>query len=97
VSKAELRDPFDAMITRIRSAESTMEHQVLARLLRSVVDESAATVRLTEIAAFGPAVLLILSAFINDYMSGRYDRATMRSALSNNEISTPTGTDTALG
>lgn len=75
-----------------------MENRVLAQLLRSVVEKSAeTTVRLTEIAALSPAVLLLLSAFIDDYMSVRYDRATIRSALFSREIFTPTGTDTTLG
>ena len=99
VSEAEQRDPFGAMITRIRCATNTMEHRVLARLLRSVVEESATETkfRLTEIAALSPAVLLLLSAFIDNYMSGRYDRTTIRSALFSHKISTPTGTDTTLG
>jgi len=100
VSEAKQRDPFGAMITRIGSAADTMEHRVLARLLRSVVEEpiTETKLRLTELAALSPAVLLLLSAFIDDYTSGRYDRATIRSALLSHKISTPsTGTDTTLG
>lgn len=83
VSEAEQRDPFGAMITRIRSATNTMEHRVLVRLLRSVVEKSTteSIFRVTEIAALSPAVLVLLSAFIDDYMGGIYDRATIRSAL----------------
>lgn len=98
MSEAEQGDPFDAMIRRIRYAANTMEHRVLAQLLRSVVEESAeTTVRVTEIAALSSEVLLLLSAFIDDYMSSRYDRATIQSALFSHEIFTPTGTDTTLG
>lgn len=100
VSDAQLRDPFGAMITRIRPATDTMEHRVLARLLWSMVEEPTTEIkfRLTEIAALSPAVLLLLSAFIADYISGRYDRTTIRSALFSHKISTPsTGTDTTFG
>lgn len=99
MSEAEQRDPFGAMITRIRTVTDTMEHRVLVRLLHSVVEEptTETTFRLTEIAALSPATLLLLSAFIDDYTSGRYDRATIRSALVSHKISTPTGTDTTLG
>ncbi len=100
VSEAEQRDPFSAMITRIRCATNTMEHRVLARLLWSVVEEPATETkfRVTEISALSPAVLLLLAAFIDDYISGRYDRTMLRSALVNHKISTPsTGTDTTLG
>ena len=99
VSEAEQRDPFSAMITRIRCAADTMEHRVLARLLGNVVAESTTetTFRVTEIAALSPAVLLLLSAFIDDYMNGRCDRVTIRLTLSSHEISTLTGTDTTLG
>jgi len=77
-----------------------MEHRVLARLLWSVVEEPATETkfRVTEISALSPAVLLLLAAFIDDYISGRYDRTMLRSALVNHKISTPsTGTDTTLG
>ncbi len=76
-----------------------MEHRVLTQLLRSVVEESnlEATYRITEIAALSPAVLLLLSAFIEDYLNDRYDRATIRSTLLINEISTTTGTKMILG
>jgi hypothetical protein len=99
VSEAEQRDPFSAMITRIRCAADTMEHRILARLLGNVVAESTTepTFRVTEIAALSPAVLLLLSAFIDDYMNGRCDRVTIRLALSSHEISTLTGTDTTRG
>jgi hypothetical protein len=99
VSESEQRDTFGAMITRIRCAADTMEHRVLARLLGNVVAESTTetTFRVTEIAALSPAVLLLLSAFIDDYTNGRCDRATIRLALSSHEISTLTGTDTTLG
>ncbi len=99
VSEAEQRDPFGAMITRICSATDTMEHRVLGRLLWSIVENplTDSTFRVTEIAALSPAVLLLLSAFIDDYKSGRYDRTTLRSALSSHKISTPPGTDTILG
>ena len=83
------------MITRIRYASNTMEHRVLARLLWSVVEESAAETgfRVIEIAALSPAVLLLFSAFIDYYPNDRYDRVTIRSALVMNGISTPTGTE----
>jgi len=100
VSGVEERDPFGAMITRIGCASNTMEHRVLARLLWGVIEESATetTFHVTEIAARSPAVLLLLSAFIDDYWSGIYDRAAIRSALLINEISTTTtGTQTTLG
>lgn len=99
VSEAEERDPFDAMIRRICCATNTMEHRVLARLLRKVVEESTAetTFRLTEIAAFSPAILSLLSAFIDDYIGGRYDRAAIRSELFINGISPTAGTKTPLG
>jgi hypothetical protein len=77
-----------------------MEHRVLARLLQGVVEESniATTFRITEVAAFSPAVLLLLSAFFDDYMSGNYDRTTIRSALLMNGISTTiAGTKTTPG
>ncbi len=99
VSGAEERDPFDAMLSRIRCAANTMEHRVLARLLRTVVEESTVetTLRLTEIAALSPAVLFLFSVFIDDCLNDRYDRTTMRSALVMNGISTTAGTKTRLG
>ena len=100
VSGDEERDPFGAMITRIRGASNTMEYRVLARLLQRVVEESATetSFRITEISALGPAVLSLLSAFIDDYLNNRYDRATIRSALLMNGISTTTtGTKRTLG
>lgn len=99
VSEAEQRDPLGAMIARIRSATETMEHRVLARLLWGVVDEptTETTFRVTEIAALSPAVFTLLSAFIDDYTGGRYERNTIRSALFSNKIYTPMGTDTTLG
>jgi hypothetical protein len=98
-AEAKLGDPFGAMITRIRSATNTMEHRVLARLVRSVVEESTteSTFRVTEIYALSPAVLLLLSAFIDGYTNGRYNRATIRLALLSHEISTQTGTDMTPG
>jgi len=76
-----------------------MEHRVLARLLQSVVEEPTipAAFRETEVAALGPAVLLLFAAFVDDYMSGNYDRATIQSALVFNQISTLAGTKTTLG
>lgn len=99
VCGAEERDPFAAMITRICSSRHTMEHRVLARLLRSVIDESTTetSFRITEIAALGPDILFLFSAFIDDYLNDRYDRATIRSALVINGISTMPGTKTTLG
>jgi hypothetical protein len=100
VSREEERDPFEAMITRIRRASNTMEHRVLVRLLQSVVEEpnSETTFRLTEVAALSPDLLLLFAAFMDHYISGDYDRATIRSALLMNGISTTTaGTKTTLG
>ena len=99
VSRAEERDPLGAMITRISSGRHTMEHRVLARLLQGVVEEPniAATFRVTEVAALSPELLLLFAAFIDDYMSGNYDRATIQSALFFNQISTNAGTKTTLG
>ena len=99
VSEASLRDPLGAMITRIRCTPHTMEHRVLARLLQGVSEESAtqSTFRVAEIAAFSPALLQLVSAFINDYLNGRYDKSIIRSILATHEISTPTDTDTPFG
>lgn len=99
VSRAEERDPFGAMIARITSGRHTMEHQVLARLLEGVVEEPniATTFRLTEVAALSPALLLLFVAFMDEYMNGNYDRATIQSILLFNQISTDSGTKTTLG
>jgi hypothetical protein len=99
VSRAEERDPLGAMITRISSNRHTMEHRVLARLLEGVVEEPniATTFRLTEVAALSPALLLLFVAFMDEYMNGNYDRATIQSVLFFNQISTDTGTKTTLG
>ena len=91
--EAELSDPLAAILTRIRIAPETMEHRVLARLLQSMVTESAeGTFRKAEIAAFGPAVLQLLSAFIDDLTGGRYKRSSIRSQLIDHKLSTPPGT-----
>ncbi len=99
VSRTEERDPFGAMMTRISSSRHTMEHRVLARLLRSVVEESNSetTLRLAEVAALSPELLLLFAAFIDEYMNGNYDRAAIQSVLFFNQISTDAGTKTTLG
>jgi len=76
-----------------------MEHRVLARLLQSVVEEPeiATTFRKTEVAALSPALLLLFAAFVDEYINGNYDRATIQSALFFNQISTSMGTKTTLG
>lgn len=92
VSETELRDPLAAILTRIQSSPNTMEHRVLVRLLQCIVDDPAEDMfRKTEISAFGPAVLVLVSAFIDDFEAGRYTRAAIRSALAIQEISTPQG------
>lgn len=101
VSETEQRDHFGAMVSRIRCARNTMEHRVLARLLRSVVEEptTESIFRVTEIAALSPAVLSRFSVFIDDYdyLNERYDQAMIGSVLVMNGISTTTGTKTTLG
>lgn len=98
VSEIELREPLDALITRIRSAPYTMEHRVLAQMLTRMGEDSGKTlIRVTEVVALSSAVLVLLSAFINDLMSGRYDQVTIRTALVGLEISTHPGTKTTLG
>ncbi len=99
VSRAEERDPFGAMMTRISSSRHTMEHRVLGRLLEGVVEEPdiATTFRLTEVAALSPELLLLFAAFMDEYMNGNYDRATIQSVLIFNQISTDTGPKATLG
>lgn len=94
----ELSDPLAALADRIRQAPHTMEHRVLARLLRGMIEESAEdAVRHAEIAAFGPAVLALLSALIDDCLAGRYDRAAILSALLDHQISGAKGTNATSG
>lgn len=98
VSESELRDPLDALIARIRSAPYAMEHRVLAQVLIHMgEDSSQIMIRLPEIDAFGSAVLLLLSAFTNDYMSGRYDQAALQAALVDLEVSTFSGPNSTSG
>jgi len=99
VSRDEERDPLGAMIARISSSRHTMEHRVLSRLLQGVVEEPniATTFRFAEVAALSPALLLLFVAFMDEYMNGNYDRATIQSVLFFNLISTDTGTKTTLG
>ena len=90
VSEAKLRDPLAAILTRVRNDPNTMEHRVLQRLLRCFIDEPPMdTFRSAELSVFGQAVLVLLSAFIDDLTSGRYTRTAIRSALAVHQISTP--------
>lgn len=93
VSEAELREPLAALTTRIHASPDTLENRVLTKLLFCVSDDSGTTmIRLSEVAAFSPAVLLLLSALVNDYQSGRYDRAKISSSLADQDVSTLPGT-----
>ena len=88
----ELRDPLAAIGARMAGRPHTMEHRVLARILRGIIKEpNDDTFRKTEISALGPSALLLLSALIDDLTGGRYDRAAVRSVLVMNGISTPAG------
>lgn len=82
MSEDELRDPLSSIVGRIHSDPYTMENRLVQKLLRRLaggldVDEF----RLTEIFTFGPATLVILSALIDDFESGRFDRAALCAAL----------------
>lgn len=91
-SEAELFDPLKSMLKRIQKAPDTMEHRVLSRLLAGMAEEHVtSTFRKADVAALSPATLLLFSAFTDDFVSGRYNRSTIRSALVMNGISTTGG------
>lgn len=89
----ELRDPLAALGARIASHPYTMEHRVVARVLGAMIEEPKEdTFRKAEVSALDPVALLLLSALVDDFTGGRYDRAALRSILAMHNISPPSET-----
>lgn len=81
VSGREIADPLSALMIRIGTAPDTMEHRVLARLIQGIIATPAELVfRRADLATLSPAVLTLLSAFIDDHLGGRYTPDDLRSA-----------------
>lgn len=83
VPEAEHRNPFFALTERMCDAPDTLEHQVLVRVLRAMVNEPMkdhAFAR-SDVAALSPDLLVLLSEFVDDFHSGRYEKVAMSARL----------------
>ena len=83
MAEAKLRNPFEALLTEIRSGPETMEHRVLAHFLSTVINDPIikSTFRTADLAALSSVTLQLFSAFLDDLINGRYDQKAMRAAL----------------